>query len=81
MWTGLGDTDLPLNRRRPDGKGGVEFAPNPERGAYKHLPVCLIKDKSNKPICLLFSVAAHPSMVGGWEISARVSRRCLPASG
>lgn len=70
MAVGMGETELPLCRRKPDGKGGVTWAPYPDKGAYKHLPVCLIKDKNAKPVCLLFSVAAHPSTVTGWDISA-----------
>ena len=70
MWASFGDTDLPLSRRKPDGKGGIEWAPNPDGVSYKHLPVCLFKDKGGKPVCLLFSVSVHPSMVSGWDISA-----------
>jgi neutral ceramidase len=67
---GVGQTELPLSRRKPDGKGGILFAPNPEGVAYKHLPVCLFKDRSGRPVCLLFSASVHPSQKDGWEISA-----------
>ena len=70
MWAGLGETELPISRRKPDGKGGIAFEPNPGGTAYKRLPVCLLKDRTGKPVCLLFSVSAHPSMMSGWEISA-----------
>ncbi|HSW45805.1 MAG TPA: twin-arginine translocation signal domain-containing protein [Phycisphaerae bacterium] len=66
----FGQTTLPLNRRKPDGKGDIEFAPNPQGKVYDRLPVCLIEDKAGKPICLLFSVSAHPSMIGGFDITA-----------
>jgi len=67
---GLGETELPLSRRKPDGKGGIEFSPNPEGVAYRRLPVCLLNDRNGKPVCLLFSISAHPSQISGWEISA-----------
>lgn len=67
---GMGDTSLPLSRRKPDGKGGIAFAPNPEGRVYTHLPVCLLKDTKGKPVCLLFSVSTHPSTVMGWDITA-----------
>lgn len=70
MSTSVGQSTLPLCRRRPNGKGGVDWAPYPDGQTYKSLPVCLIKDKADKPICLMFSVSVHPSMIAGWEISA-----------
>jgi len=66
----VGMTKLPMSRRKPDGKGDIAFVPNPGGKIYDRLPVCLIQDKSNKPICLMFSLSAHPSMVFSWDISA-----------
>ncbi|MBI4579871.1 MAG: hypothetical protein HY718_09225, partial [Planctomycetes bacterium] len=70
MWAGVGTSELPLSRRKPDGKGGIAFLPNPQGVTYNRLPVCLFKDTRGKPVCLLFSVSAHPSQITGWEISA-----------
>lgn len=66
----VGRSTLPLSRRKPDGQGGILFEPNPDGAVYDHLPVCLFKDASGAPLCLLFSVSAHPSMIGGFDISA-----------
>ncbi len=66
----VGKTTLPMSRRKPDGKGDTAFAPNPDGQIYDRLPILMLKDKADKPICLMFSVSAHPSMVMGWDISA-----------
>lgn len=66
----VGKTRLPMSRRKPDGKGDISFSPNPGGQIYDRLPVCLLKDKADKPICLVFSISAHPSMAFSWDISA-----------
>jgi hypothetical protein len=63
-------TRLPLSRRRPDGKGGVEWRPYQDGEICDVLPVCLLEDQAGNPICLLYSVSCHPSTTGGWLISA-----------
>ena len=69
VWAGATRSALPVNRRRcEDGK--IINAPNPAKPAYDKLPLCLLKDRSGKPVCLLFSISCHPSMMSGWEISA-----------
>lgn len=67
---GVTRSELPMNRRRRMPDGTIENRPNPEKIAYDRLPVCLLTDEAGKPVCLLFSVSCHPSMIGGWEISA-----------
>lgn len=69
-WAGVTTTTLPLSRRRPDGKGGVEWRPYPDGEICNALPVCLFRDGDGKPITLIYSVACHPSTIGGWQISA-----------
>jgi hypothetical protein len=64
---GRTETRLPVSRRKPDGKGGVEWRPYPEGRVCHSLPVCLMRDTSGQPICLLYSVACHPSTIGGSE--------------
>lgn len=66
---GTAITDIMLRRRFPDGKGGVKWIPNPE-GIYDTVPICLLKDTSGKPVCLLFSVSCHPATFYGYEVSA-----------
>ena len=70
VWAGQTTTRLPLSRRKPDGKGGVEWRPYPEGTVCNTLPLSLFKDQAGKPICLLYSVSCHPSTIGGWHISA-----------
>ncbi len=69
IWTGEAKTKLPMNRRRSE-DGGVLNAPNPPGFAYDRVPLCMIRDQAGEPICLMFSVSCHPSMISGWEISS-----------
>jgi hypothetical protein len=68
LWTGMAHSKLPMNRRRRV-NGETENAPNPDGPVCDVLPLCLIKNRDNEPIALLFSIATHPSIVRGWEIS------------
>ncbi len=61
---------LPVSRRRPDGKGGVEWRPYPAGEVCPHLPFALFSDRRGRPVCLLFSVSCHPSTVSGFQASA-----------
>lgn len=74
LWAGAGTTELPMSRRLPDSMGKVQFKPNPKGAVCNTLPVLYVKDTAGKPVCLLFSVACHPSTVKGvdrsWQISA-----------
>ena len=70
VWAGVTKTALPMNRRRKNEQGLVENRPNPDGLVYDRLPVCLLKNHANAPVCLLFSVSTHPSMMHGWQISA-----------
>lgn len=70
MLAAAGHTKLPVSRRRPDGRGGVDWAPHPEGEVCDTLPVCLLRGKAGPPVCLLFSVSCHPSTAWGREISA-----------
>ncbi len=67
---GRTETRLPVSRRKPNGKGGVEWRPYPEGTVCRSLPLCLLKDADGRVISLLYSVACHPSTTGGWQISA-----------
>jgi len=79
VWVGETKSKLPMNRRRKEG-GEILLAPNPGGYVYDSLPICLLKDTGGRPVCLVFSVSCHPSMMSGWEISAEypgVARRLL----
>ena len=69
VWAGATQSALPMNRRRRNENGQIENRPNPGGLMYDKLPICLLKDESGKPVCLLFSISTHPSMMSGWEIS------------
>jgi neutral ceramidase len=69
LWAGLTHSAVPMSRRRPDGRGGVTFAPDPAGPVCDALPVCLLKNRAGEPICLLFSVSCHPSTITSFEIS------------
>jgi hypothetical protein len=66
---GMTRSSLPMNRRRLAKSKSVN-APNPDGEVCNALPVCLIEGTQGQPICLLFSIATHPSIVRGHEISA-----------
>jgi hypothetical protein len=61
---------IPLSRRKIDEQGRAQWAPNPGGQVCDTLPYCLLSDAHGKPICLLFSISCHPSMIAGWEVSA-----------
>lgn len=67
---GRAKTSLPVSRRyrRPDGR--VDWRPAPDGEVYRQAPFCRFDTPSGKPVGLLFSVACHPSTIGGFVISA-----------
>lgn len=67
---GRGTTRLPVSRRyrRPDGIAA--WRPAPDGEVYRHVPFCRFDTPDGKPVGLLFSVACHPSTIGGLVISA-----------
>jgi hypothetical protein len=70
VWSGATRSYLPMNRRRRNEKGEVENRPNPDGFVYDKLPLSLLKDREDNPVCLLFSISCHPSMMSGFQISA-----------
>lgn len=66
---GVTRTNMMVRRRRPDGRGGVEWKPYAE-GIHDSVPVCLFSDSRGRPACLLFSVSCHPSTFPGHAVSA-----------
>jgi neutral ceramidase len=67
---GAGTSSLPVSRRRPDGKGGVEWRPYPEGTVCHHLPVLGVETGCGRLLALVYSISCHPSTVHGWRISA-----------
>ena len=70
LWSGVTRSAIPVNRRRPMPDGSTQNRPNPAKRAYDRLPVCVFKDSAGKPVCVLFSISCHPSMMSGFMISA-----------
>ena len=69
LHAGAARSSLPQSRRLcVDGQ--ARTAPNPDGLVSDVLPVCLLQNAQAEPICLLFSVATHPSIVRGAAISA-----------
>jgi len=69
--SGVGHTSLPINRRKRLSCGEIGNAPNANGKCYSRLPVCVLKDVlTGRPICVLFSVSCHPSILRGFEVSA-----------
>jgi len=69
LWTGISRSALPMNRRRVEGNGVTQNAPNPGGLVCDVLPVCLVRGADEQPLALLYSIATHPSLVRGFEIS------------
>ncbi len=65
LWAGAAKTSAPMNRRKPMSNGAIDMRPNPEGFIFDKIPVCLLKDNTGMPVCLLFSVACHPSTIKG----------------
>jgi hypothetical protein len=63
---------VPMSRRKKDEQGRVYrgMRPNPDGAVCDTLPIALFQDTAGRPICLLFSVSCHPSIIDGWQISA-----------
>ncbi|MHB8994332.1 MAG: hypothetical protein ACYC63_03670 [Armatimonadota bacterium] len=70
LHAGKTKTAIPLSRRKIDEQGRAQWAPNLGGRVCDTLPYCLLKDANGQPVCLLFSISCHPSMIAGWETSA-----------
>lgn len=57
-----------VNRRRPNNKGGVEFAPHPEGKIDRDLDTLWLVDKTNKNLGTLTFFGCHPTSLGGYLI-------------
>lgn len=79
LWAGATTSALPMNRRRRTEDGSIINAPNPEGFVFDHLPICVLREAAGEPVCLLFSVSCHPSMMSGFEISAEYSGAAMNA--
>ena len=70
LWSGATRSALPMSRRLKLEDGTIVWRPSPDADVCDTLPVCALKDSAGNMVCVLFSVACHPSTVHGREISA-----------
>ena len=66
---GTGKSTIPMNRRC-NVNGAILNAPNPGGVINSVLPVCRFTDLQDHVIALVFSIATHPVVMRGWNISA-----------
>lgn len=57
-----------VNRRRPDGKGGVVFAPNPDGPIDRDLDTLWFYGEKDRPLGSLTVYGCHPTSLGGYQI-------------
>ena len=63
-----GTSNFGVNRRRPDGKGGVSFAPHPDGAMDRDLDTLWCTDQQDRPIASLTFFGCHPTSLGGYLI-------------
>ncbi|MCC7261044.1 MAG: neutral/alkaline non-lysosomal ceramidase N-terminal domain-containing protein [Candidatus Latescibacteria bacterium] len=63
-----GRSTFGVNRRLPDGQGGVRFAPNPDGSIDRDLDTLWCADLSGRPLASLSFYACHPTSRGGYFI-------------
>ena len=62
---GTGRCDIARSRRKPDGKGGVEWIPTLEAPHDHDVPVIAVKSPEGALRCVIFSYACHPTSRSG----------------
>ncbi len=70
LQSGMAKTILPVCRRKPDGAGGVLWAPYHAGEICDAVPFCLFKAADGAVVSLLFSASCHPSMIYSLDFSA-----------
>jgi neutral ceramidase len=63
-----GHSDFGVNRRLPDGQGGVLFAPNPSGPMDRDLDTLWFTDAGDCPLGSLTIFGCHPTSLGGYLI-------------
>ena len=62
---GTGRCDIAVSRRKPDGKGGVEWKPDPEAPHDHEVPVLVVESPQGELRSVVFSYACHPTSRSG----------------
>ena len=61
-------SDFGVNRRLPDGQGGILFAPNPDGPMDRDLDTYFFSDARGRPLGTLSVFGCHPTSLGGYFI-------------
>ncbi len=62
---GTGRCDIARSRRKPDGKGGVEWVPTLDAPHDHDVPVIAVESPEGELRCVIFSYACHPTSRSG----------------
>ena len=65
-----GRSEFGVNRRLPDGKGGVEFAPNPDGAIDRDLDTLWFEDEGGTPLATLTFYGCHATSIGDDNLGA-----------
>ena len=63
-----GTSTFGVNRRLPDGRGGVTFAPNPDGPIDRDLDTLWLRDAAGILLGTLTIYACHPTSIGGYQV-------------
>ena len=61
-------SDFGVNRRLPDGQGGILFAPNPDGPIDRDLDTYFLNDVKGRPLGTFSVFGCHPTSLGGYFI-------------
>jgi neutral ceramidase len=61
---GKGDCKMNINRRAPDGKGGIELGQNPYAPCDHEVGVICVNDKSGNPLAIIMNWPCHGVVLG-----------------
>jgi len=61
-------SEFGVNRRLPDGQGGILFAPNPNGAIDRDLDTFFFQDQQGRPLGSLSIFGCHPTSLGGYLI-------------
>ena len=62
---GTGQSDIAVSRRKPDGKGGVEWKPGAEAPHDHDVPVMIVESPRGELRSVIFNYACHPTSRSG----------------
>jgi neutral ceramidase len=72
-------SDFGVNRRLPDGQGGILFAPNPDGPMDRDLDSFFFQNDKGQPLGSLSVFGCHPTSLGGYLIGGDYPGYCCRA--